>query len=55
MLECYTPEPLAPNPALLEAMTQIGTQLGRAIERERAAAQAQRQQEALLQRRSSRP
>ena len=50
VLECYTPEPLAPNPALLEAMTQIGTQLGRAIERERAAAQAQRQQEALVQR-----
>ena len=50
VLECYTPEPLAPNPVLLEAMTQIGTQLGRAIERERAAAQAQRQQEALLQR-----
>ena len=50
VLECYTPEPLAPNPALLEAMTQIGTQLGRALERERAAAQAQRQQEALLQR-----
>ena len=50
MLECYTPEPLAPHPALLEAMTQIGTQLGRAIERERAAAQAQRQQEALFQR-----
>jgi PAS domain S-box-containing protein len=50
VLECYTPEPLVPNPALLEAMTQIGTQLGRAIERERAAAQAQRQQEALLQR-----
>ena len=50
VLECYTPEPLAPNPALLEAMTQIGTQLGRAIERERAAAQAQRQQEALVRR-----
>jgi nitrogen-specific signal transduction histidine kinase/CheY-like chemotaxis protein len=31
-------------------MSQIGTQLGRAIERERAAAQAQRQHEALLQR-----
>jgi nitrogen-specific signal transduction histidine kinase/CheY-like chemotaxis protein len=30
-------------------MTQIGIQLGRAVERERATAQAQRQQEALLQ------
>jgi PAS domain S-box-containing protein len=50
VLEFYTTEALAPNPALLEAMTQIGTQLGRAIERERAAAQARRQQEALLQR-----
>ena len=30
-------------------MTQMGTQLGRAVERERAAAQVQRQQEALLQ------
>ena len=50
VLEFYTPEALAPHPALLEAMTQIGTQLGRAVERERAAAQAQRQQEALFQR-----
>jgi PAS domain S-box-containing protein len=50
ILECYTTASLAPNPALLEAMTQIGTQLGRTIERERAMDQAQRQQEALLQR-----
>ena len=50
MLEFYAAEPLAPNLALLEAMTQIGTQLGRAMERERAAAQAQHQQEALFQR-----
>ena len=50
MLEFYTSEALAPHPALLEAMTQIGTQLGRAVERERAAAQVQRQQEALFQR-----
>src|SRR5439155_9624641 len=35
VLECYSPAALAPNPALLDAMTQIGTQLGRAIERER--------------------
>ena len=49
MLEFYATEALAPHPALLEAMTQIGIQLGRAFERERAATQAQRQQEALLQ------
>jgi signal transduction histidine kinase/CheY-like chemotaxis protein len=50
VLAFYASEPLAPNPSLLEAMTQIGTQLGRVVERERAAAQLQRQQEALLQR-----
>jgi two-component system NtrC family sensor kinase len=50
VLEFYACEPLAPHPPLLEAMTQIGTQLGRVIERERAAAQLQQQQEALLQR-----
>jgi two-component system NtrC family sensor kinase len=50
VLEFYTPEPLPPNPALLEVMTQIGLQLGRALERERAAAQAQQQHAALLQR-----
>ena len=49
VLEFYATEAPAPNPALLEAMTQIGTQLGRVVERERAAAQAQRQQETLLQ------
>jgi signal transduction histidine kinase/ActR/RegA family two-component response regulator len=50
VLEFYATEALAPNPDLLEAMTQIGIQLGRVIERERAADQLQRQQEALLQR-----
>ena len=49
VLECYATEALAPNPALLEAMTQIGTQLGRAMERERARSRLQQQQEALLQ------
>jgi PAS domain S-box-containing protein len=49
LLAFYATEPLAPQPALLDALTQIGIQLGRAVERERAAAQAQRQQEALLQ------
>jgi two-component system NtrC family sensor kinase len=50
VLEFYAYELLAPNPPLLEAMTQIGTQLGRVVERERAATQLQQQQEALLQR-----
>jgi signal transduction histidine kinase/ActR/RegA family two-component response regulator len=50
VLECYAYEPLAPEPPLLDALTQIGIQLGRAVERERAATRAQRQQEALAQR-----
>ena len=50
VLEFYTDVPRAVDHALLDSLTQIGTQLGRAIERERAATQAQRQQEALLQR-----
>src|SRR5262245_23088230 len=50
VLEFYTDTPRAVDHALLDALTQIGTQLGRAIERERATMQAQRQQEALLQR-----
>jgi signal transduction histidine kinase len=49
VLEFYAAEPLAPDPTLLDAMTQMGTQLGWVIERERSAAQTQRQQEALLQ------
>lgn len=49
VLEFYTLEPMAPNPPLLEAMRQVGTQLGRALERELAAEQAQRHQEALFQ------
>jgi PAS domain S-box-containing protein len=49
VLEFYTTEPLVPEPALLDAMTQIGTQLGRAVEREQAAKQAQQQQEVLFQ------
>jgi two-component system NtrC family sensor kinase len=50
VLEFYTTEMMAPHRPLLEAMTQIGTQLGRAVERERAAEQFQRQQDTLLQR-----
>jgi PAS domain S-box-containing protein len=49
VLEFYADEPLAPDPALLDAMTQIGIQLGRAVERGQAAEQVQRQQEVLLQ------
>ena len=49
VMEFYTLVPMAPNPPLLEAMRQVGTQLGRALERERAAEQAQRHQEALFQ------
>ena len=50
VLEFYAATPLTPNLALLEALTHIGTQLGRVIERERAAEQLQHQQEALRQR-----
>jgi two-component system NtrC family sensor kinase len=50
VLEFYAYELLAPHLPLLEAMRHIGTQLGRVVERERAAAQLQQQQEALLQR-----
>jgi signal transduction histidine kinase/DNA-binding response OmpR family regulator len=50
VLEFYADTPLAPHFPLLEALTHIGTQLGRVIERERAAEQLQHQQEALRQR-----
>ena len=50
VLEFYAYEPLAPNLDMIDSLLQAGTQLGRAIERERAAEQAQRQQEALFQR-----
>ncbi len=50
VLEFYADTPLAPNRPLLAALTHIGTQLGRVIERERAAEQLQHQQAALRQR-----
>jgi signal transduction histidine kinase/DNA-binding response OmpR family regulator len=50
ILEFYAETPLAPNLSLLEALTHMGTQLGRGIERERAVEQLQHQQEALRQR-----
>ena len=37
VLEFYASAPLAPAPTLLDALTQLGIQLGRAVERERAA------------------
>ena len=36
VLEFFTPSPVAPDPALLEVMGQIGRQLGRVVERIRA-------------------
>lgn len=50
VLEFYAYEPMAPNLDVLDTLLQLGTQLGRAIERERAAEQGRRQQEALFQR-----
>ena len=50
VLAFYTDTPLPPNLPLLETITQIGTQLGRVVERERTATQLQQQQEALIQR-----
>lgn len=49
-LEFYSAERREPDTALLDALAQMGTQLGWAVERERAVTQRQRQQEALLQR-----
>ena len=50
VLEFYASESLEPHTALLEALTQIGTQLGRVVERRRAAEQPLlQQQEALVQ------
>lgn len=49
VLEFYAAEALEPHAALLDALTQIGTQLGRVVECERTAEQLQRQQEALMQ------
>ena len=50
ILEFYANTPLAPNLPLCEALTPIGTQLGRVIERERAVEELQHNQEALRQR-----
>ena len=50
VLEFYAAEPSAPEPALRDALLQIGIQLGRTIERQRARERMQRQQEALFQR-----
>src|SRR5439155_5667941 len=50
VLEFYATEILASDPALLDVLRQIGIELGRTIERQRAREQMQRQQEALFQR-----
>jgi signal transduction histidine kinase/CheY-like chemotaxis protein len=50
VLEFYTDQQQAPEATLLDAIMQISTQLGRVVERQRAAEQFQQQQEALYQR-----
>ncbi len=47
--EFYTDTRQEPDPALCDALMQIGIQLGRVVERQRTATQLQRQQEALSQ------
>jgi len=47
VLEFFSPDAVGPNAALLDVLTHIGTQLGRVIERERAA-EVLREREALL-------
>jgi len=47
ILEFFAPDAIAPDPALLDVLAHIGTQLGRVIERERAA-EALREREALV-------
>src|SRR5437764_4123078 len=47
VLEFFSPDAIAPDQALLGVLSHIGTQLGRVIERERAA-EALREREALL-------
>lgn len=38
VLEFFRPEPVPPDPALLDVLAQVGTQLGRVVERDRAEA-----------------
>ena len=47
VLEFFSPDAVVPNAALLDVLAHIGTQLGRVIERERAA-EVLREREALL-------
>ena len=49
VMEFYAPKMQQPHPMLLDIGVQIGIQLGRVMERQRAAAQYQLQQEALYQ------
>ena len=46
VLEFFTSEPRQPDPALLEAMANIGTQLGRVFERHRAEAELRQAKDA---------
>jgi len=50
VFEFYTDTMQVPDTTLLDALIQIGTQLGQVVERQRTAEQIQRQQEALHQR-----
>jgi PAS domain S-box-containing protein len=49
LLEFFSPAAMHVDAALLDIMAQIGTQLGRVVERQRAIVQLQRQQEVLAQ------
>jgi PAS domain S-box-containing protein len=49
LLEFFSPEITPPDAALRDVMAQIGAQLGRVVERQRAMVQLQRQQEVLAQ------
>jgi PAS domain S-box-containing protein len=49
VLEFFSPTAMQPDAALLDVMAQIGAQLGRVVERQRAIVQLQRQQEVLAQ------
>jgi len=49
VLEFFTTEAMAPEAPLLDILAQLGTQLGRLVERQRALDQMRRQQETLAQ------
>ena len=47
VLECFSREPMEPSGSFLDVLSGIGTQLGRVVERQRAAAAMRRSQEQL--------